>query len=93
MTDTKRLRELAEAVPENRKLVLEEWIYTLEDSGYFSCDEYNPQIAAFLEAANPEAVLGLIARIERLEAALRFYDAGPNCPQSNVAREALREET
>ncbi len=27
----------------------------------------------FIAAANPEAVLGLIARIEKLEAALRFY--------------------
>lgn len=28
---------------------------------------------AFIAAANPEAVLGLIARIEKLEAALQFY--------------------
>jgi hypothetical protein len=27
----------------------------------------------FIAAANPEAVLGLISRIEKLEAALRFY--------------------
>jgi len=78
VTDTKRLRELAEAaIASPQDGTAKDWRVHYE----------------YDRAANPEAVLGLIARIERLEAALRFYDAGPNCPQSNVAREALREET
>ena len=60
-------------------------------------------------AANPEAVLGLISRIEKLEAALQFYadprtyEGGHNDDvgsagididyRGNTAREALKEET
>ena len=63
---------------------------------------------AYIAAANPEAVLGLIARIEKLEAALQFY-AGTDCyavvcddgsvdghseeVPGTIAREALKEET
>lgn len=63
----------------------------------------------FIAAANPEAVIGLIARIEKLEAALRFYadprtyEGGHNDDvgstgididyRGNTAREALKEET
>ena len=65
--------------------------------------------AQFISAANPEAVLGLIARIEKLEAALQFYadprtyEGGHNDDvgstgididyRGNTAREALKEET
>ena len=64
--------------------------------------------ADFHEVANPEAVLRLIARIEKLEAALQFY-AGTDCyavvcddgsvdghseeVPGTIAREALKEET
>lgn len=63
----------------------------------------------FNSAANPEAVLGLIARIEKLEAALQFYadprtyEGGHNDDvgstgididyRGNTAREALKAET
>lgn len=62
----------------------------------------------FKLAASPETVLGLIARIEKLEAALQFY-AGTDCyavvcadgtvdgfseeVPGTIAREALKEET
>ena len=64
--------------------------------------------AAYIAAANPEAVLGLIARIEKLEAALQFYadprtyEGGHNDDvgstgididyRGNTAREALKDE-
>lgn len=69
---------------------------------------YGEDAAAYLSAANPEAVLGLIARIENLEAALQFYadprtyEGGHNDDvgstgididyRGNTAREALKEE-
>lgn len=69
----------------------------------------DPSLRHFFYAANPEAVLGLIARIESLEAALQFYadprtyEGGHNDDvgstgididyRGNTAREALKEET
>lgn len=59
---------------------------------------------SFIAAANPQAVLGLIARIEKLEAALTqmadFENPNepervcwPACDYMRKAREALKEET
>lgn len=109
MTDLKKLRELAEAatpgpweVSGTGQQVLKEADVTYGNQricetnsmashypGKTSCWKN----IAFIAAANPETVIALIDRIEKLEEALRVYDAGPNCSQSNVAREALKEET
>lgn len=62
------------------------------------------KVLAFAISANPEAVLGLIARIEKLEAALTEmadFDnpnepervCWPACDYMRKAREALKEET
>lgn len=59
---TLRLKQLAETAREKDQSPTNEW--------------YNYPPLAFVHfqnAANPEAVLGLIARIEKLEAALQFY--------------------
>ena len=95
---TVRLKQLAEAAHEKDQSPTNEW--------------YNYPPLAFVHfqnAANPEAVLGLIARIEKLEAALQFYadprtyEGGHNDDvgstgididyRGNTAREALKEET
>ncbi len=46
----------------------------MRTNGGCRCAEIRaPSLRHFFYAANPEAVLGLIARIEKLEAALQFY--------------------
>lgn len=61
----------------------------------------DPSLRHFFYAANPEAVLGLISRIKKLEAALEEIAAcespekrehSPNV-QTELANEALKEET
>ena len=85
MTDIKKLKTLAEAATPGpwddyyetgiRPCVM---AYDENDKGLrsvraFIADTQFDKDRAFIASANPEAVLGLIARIERLEAALRFY--------------------
>lgn len=61
------------------------------DDRYIGCD-VGKKDGAYISAANPEAVLGLIARVEKLEAALQFY-ASEETQYGETAREALKEET
>lgn len=60
-------------------------------------DYWRVQDVEFVLAANPEVVLGLIARIEKLEAALEeILYCFPNNYKirvTEIAREALKEET
>ena len=110
MTDTKKLRELANAATPGPWEVSE---YLCEDGEVFGELYIGKEIiyltgsntATYIAAANPEAVLGLIARIEKLEAALQFYALRDNYYQEfgsgsdigndhgEIAREALKEET
>lgn len=104
MTDLKKLKTLAEAatpgswqylkfdphsIPEacHGVLCTEDW--------YIGCD-VGKKDGAFISAANPEAVLGLIVRIEKLEAALQSISNHASDPFAwwvREAREALKEET
>lgn len=103
---TVRLKQLAEAATPGP------WFLSMSNQVVRTLDPEPKAIAKFVEddipnaqfisAANPEAVLGLIARIENLEAALKAlsdrHDWQPGmgqcvCSQHKEAREALKEET
>lgn len=116
MTDLKKLKTLAEAATPGSWQYLEfdphsipeacHGVLCTEDS-YIGCD-VGKKDGAFISAANPEAVLGLIARIDelsarnaKLETALEEIAAcespekrehSPNV-QTELANEALKEET
>lgn len=109
MKDIKKLKALAEAATPGSWQYLEFDPHSIPEAchgvlctenSYIGCD-VGKKDGAYISAANPEAVLGLISRIEKLEAALEEIAAcespekrehSPNV-QTELANEALKEET
>lgn len=103
-TSTVRLKQLAEAATPGPWQYLEFDPHSIPeachgvlctDDMYIGCD-VGKKDGAYIAAANPEAVLGLIARIEKLEATLKnAIGYSGNLGDDYLAdklREALKEE-
>lgn len=80
MTDIKKLRELAEDF--ERKLSSDCGIQEAIESG-----------ALFHDAANPQAIIEILDRLERYEKALRFYGNEKNWDDSFLLSMSDREPT